>query len=191
MQVETTPIDGVLLITPRRFFDDRGYFAELYQEERYRAAGVEVRFMQDNKSLSRPVYTVRGLHFQRPPVAQAKLVQVLRGSIVDVAVDIRHGSPTFGRHVAVTLSAEAGNQLYVPAGFAHGFCTLEPDTEVHYKVSAPYSREHDGGIHWADPALGIEWPAGPDRAVVSDKDRVLPRLADLGPLFHYEGGTDV
>jgi len=186
MDVQTTAIPGVLLITPKRYADERGWFTELYEADRYRRAGVDAGFIQDNRSLSRPVHTIRGLHFQRPPFAQAKLVQALRGSILDVAVDIRAGSPTFGRHVAAVLTAESGAQLYVPAGFAHGFCTLEPDTEVLYKVSAPYSREHDGGILWHDPALGIEWPAGPDRAIVSDKDRMLPRLAELGPAFTYE-----
>jgi len=126
---------------------------------------------------------VRGLHFQTGPFAQAKLVSVTRGRILDVVVDLRRSSPAYGRHVPMELSAEAGQQLYVPVGFAHGFCTLEPDTEVMYKVSAPYSPGHDRGLAWDDPALGIAWPVAPERAILSDKDRIHPRLADLPAYF--------
>ena len=130
--------------------------------------------------------TVRGLHFQSPPFAQAKLLRVLRGAVLDVAVDIRVGSPTFGQHVAVELSAENGLQIFIPAGFAHGFCTLEPGTEVFYKVTAPYAPDNDHGVLWSDPELGIDWPVTPGAAVLSDKDKVHPRLSDLPEYFHYE-----
>lgn len=183
LDVTRTALEGVLVLTPRRFDDPRGFFSEVYNRRRYAEAGVEAEFIQDNHSRSGPVGTVRGLHFQRPPFAQAKLVRCLKGAILDVAVDLRRGSPTYGRHVAVELSATAWNQLYIPAGFAHGFCTLEPDTEVFYKVDAYYSAEHDGGIRWDDPALGIDWPVSAEAALLSDKDRRLPLLQDLGDIF--------
>lgn len=188
MDVRKTEIEGVLIVTPRRHADPRGFFSETYVRHRYHAAGVAVDFVQDNMSLSREPLTIRGLHFQRHPTAQAKLVQVIQGRILDIAVDIRAGSPTFGRHVAVELDSDSGRQLFIPVGFAHGFCTLAPDTLVSYKVSAPYSPVDDGGILWSDPALGIAWPAGArDGAVVSDKDARLPVLADIGPVFSFSG----
>ena len=153
-----------------------------------RAFGAEVAvaaFVQDNEAFSAQVGTLRGLHFQRPPVAQGKLVRVPRGAILDVAVDVRVGSPSFGHHVAVRLDAEGGAQLWVPEGFAHGYCTLEPDTTVAYKVTDFYSPAHDGGVLWDDPALGIDWPLPAGGAVLSDKDTRLPRLADLPPTFGY------
>jgi dTDP-4-dehydrorhamnose 3,5-epimerase len=160
--------------------DARGYFFEAFRQDIFeRDVAPGVAFVQDNQSLSAQTGTVRGLHFQLAPRAQAKLVRVLRGAILDVAVDIRPGSASFGRHVAVRLSAEEKNQLYVPAGFAHGFCTLEPDTEIHYKTSDFYSPEHDRGLAWDDPELGIDWPVGPDEAILSERDRRHPRLADL------------
>ncbi|MCK8787204.1 dTDP-4-dehydrorhamnose 3,5-epimerase [Roseomonas sp. NAR14] len=176
-------IDGPLLIGVRRFGDARGFFSETYSRRDFAAIGVEAEFVQDNHSLSAPVGTVRGLHFQVPPYAQAKLVRVLRGAVLDVAVDLRHGSPTFGHHITAELSAANGLQLYVPVGFAHGFCTLLPDTEVAYKVSEVYAPDCDRGLAWDDPALGIEWPVAREAAVLSDKDRRQPRLADLPPLF--------
>jgi dTDP-4-dehydrorhamnose 3,5-epimerase len=176
-------IAGVKLIKPRRIADSRGYFAETWNRRVFGEAGIDVDFTQDNASFSAKRSTVRGLHFQRPPKAQAKLVRVLRGSIFDVAVDIRRGSPTFGRHVAATLTASAGEQLYIPVGFSHGFCTLEADTEVAYKISGFYSPEHDTGIAWNDPDLGIEWPLGGLDPTLSDRDRKLPRLADAGSPF--------
>lgn len=185
MQIEETSLPGVLVITPKRFGDERGWFSEVFRDDLFRRAAGDVGFVQDNHSLSRPVGTVRGLHFQRHPTAQGKLIRCIAGAILDVAVDIRVGSPTFGRHVAVELSAETGRQLWVPVGFAHGFCTLVPDTEVVYKVTAPYSAADDGGILWDDPALGIAWPVGPEAALLSDKDRRQPRLADLAPVFTY------
>ena len=160
-------IPEVRLIVPDRFRDERGFFSETYSRRALAEAGIADEFVQDNHSLSVPAGTVRGLHYQLPPFAQAKLVRVMRGAILDVAVDLRRGSPTFGRHVAATLSAAAWNQLFVPVGFAHGFCTLEPDTEVVYKVTAYYSREHDRGIRWDDPELGIDWPVDPAAAVLS------------------------
>ncbi len=180
MDIKTTDLGGVLLLTPRRFGDCRGWFAETYAERRYRDAGVGVGFVQDNVSLSEALHTVRGLHFQRPPFIQAKLVQVLRGRVLDVVVDLREGSPTHGRHLAVELDAATGTQLFVPGGFAHGFCTLEPGTLVHYKCSAPYAPAQEGGLLWHDPALGIPWPVGPEGATVSDRDKVWPTFRDLG-----------
>ena len=161
----------------------RGFFSEVYTRARYHDAGITAEFVQDNHSYSGPVGTVRGLHFQRPPFAQAKLVRVLKGAILDVAIDLRRASPTFGWHVSVELSARAWNQLYIPVGFAHGFCTLEPDTEVSYKVDTYYSAEHDGGVLWNDPALGITWPVDAAMAVLSGKDKQFPRLCHLPDIF--------
>lgn len=181
MDVQATDIPDVIIITPKRFGDHRGFFSETYNTRTLAAAGIDADFVQDNQSLSAEKGTLRGLHFQRPPMAQDKLVRVTRGAVLDVAVDIRAGSPTFGRHVAVTLSAENWAQLWVPKGFAHGFITLEADTEVLYKVTDYYSPEHDAGIAWNDPALGIDW--GIDDPVLSDKDHDHPVLEALGPVF--------
>lgn len=184
MQVTRFDIDGLALLKPARFGDHRGYFAETYSRRRFKElVGVDVEFVQDNHSLSRDVGTLRGLHFQRPPTAQGKLVRVVAGSVLDVAVDLRHGSATFGRHVAVELTAEGGEQLWIPTGFAHAFCTLRPDTEFVYKVTDYYSPADDGGVIWNDPDLAIQWPLPADRLILSDKDRKLPRLADLPPIF--------
>ncbi len=176
-------LPGPVLVTPRRFGDPRGWFMETFSAAHFRAFGITEDFVQDNHSLSVPLGTVRGLHFQAPPAAQAKLVRTLRGRILDVVVDLRRASPFFGRHVAVELSAENGQQLYVPEGFAHGFCTLEPDTEITYKVSAPYAPALDRGLAWDDPALAIAWPVSAEVAAISAKDRDQPRLADLPPYF--------
>lgn len=176
-------IEGPLLVSARRFGDARGHFAETYSRRDFTALGIAEELVQDNQSFSAPAGTVRGLHFQVPPRAQAKLVRVLRGRILDVAVDIRHGSPTYGRHVAAELSAENGLMLYVPVGFAHGFATLEPDTEVAYKVSDTYAPDCDRGIAWDDPDLGIAWGVDPAAATLSDKDQRQPRLRDLGRVF--------
>jgi len=172
----------VKLIRTPRFGDQRGYFAETYVRRDFAAAGIPIEFVQDNESLSRARGTVRGLHFQIPPFAQAKLVRVLSGRIFDACVDLRRSSPRYGQHASVELSAESGDQLFVPAGFAHGFCTLEPDTTVLYKVDAVYSAAHDRGIAWSDPTLAIQWPVGTDAAVLSAKDAVLPPLRDL-PIY--------
>ncbi|HSR70780.1 MAG TPA: dTDP-4-dehydrorhamnose 3,5-epimerase, partial [Kiloniellales bacterium] len=172
MRVERLEIEGLLLITPRRFTDARGDFCETYNARTLREqAGIDIPFVQDNQSLSRAPGTLRGLHFQIPPAAQAKLVRVLRGAVFDVAVDLRRGAPTYGRHVALRLDAASGAQLFVPVGFAHGFCTLEPDTEVLYKVSDFYAPQCDKGLAWDDPELAIAWPVSPAEAVLSDKDR--------------------
>jgi dTDP-4-dehydrorhamnose 3,5-epimerase len=181
--VETTKLEGVLVIVPPRFGDARGFFSETYNAAAFREVGVASEFVQDNHSLSRDRGTVRGLHFQIAPFAQAKLVRVLRGAICDVAVDIRRASPACGQSVSVTLSSDNGRQLYVPAGFAHGFCTLESDTEVFYKVDAPYSREHERGLRWNDPALEIVWPVTDAQAVIIERDRQLPILRDLSDYF--------
>jgi dTDP-4-dehydrorhamnose 3,5-epimerase len=179
VRIEATAIPAVRIVVPTRHVDARGFFEECYSQARYAEAGVDAVFVQDNRSLSVHAGTVRGLHFQLPPFAQDKLVWCVRGAILDVAVDLRAGSPTYGRHVAVGLSAADGRQLYVPAGFAHGFCTTEPNTEVCYKVSSPYSPEHDRGLRWNDPALAIAWPVAEADAVLSDKDRRQPLLAEI------------
>ncbi|HEX3862306.1 MAG TPA: dTDP-4-dehydrorhamnose 3,5-epimerase [Stellaceae bacterium] len=185
MQIISTAIPDVKEIRPVRHRDARGFFSEIFREAVLREHGIDVPFVQENHSLSVEQGVVRGLHFQIPPAGQAKLVRCAAGSILDVAVDIRQGSPTFGKHVAVTLTADDGNQLFVPEGFAHGFCTLEPDTEVVYKVSSYYSGPHDAGMLWNDPLLGIEWPVKHSEAVLSDKDTRQPRLADLPAHFRY------
>jgi dTDP-4-dehydrorhamnose 3,5-epimerase len=178
-------IPGPVLVVPQRFGDARGFFMETYSARDFAGAGIDCVFVQDNHSLSAERGTVRGLHFQIPPFAQAKLVRVTRGSILDVAVDIRKGSPTFGQHIAVELNAQSGEQLFVPEGFAHGFCTLEPDTEMIYKVSNYYAPEHDAGLHWDDPALKIAWP-GFAGAQVSAKDALLPPWAKCESPFEFD-----
>ncbi len=185
MDIQATSIPEVKIIAPKKFGDARGFFSETYNQRAFHAAGITDVWIQDNHSLSGPKGTVRGLHFQTAPFAQAKLVRVTRGAILDVAVDIRRGSPTYGKHVAAEISAEAWNQIYVPAGFAHGFCTLTPDAEVLYKVTALYSRENDFGLLWNDPALGIDWPVSAEAALLSDKDKVQPTLAAMPTHFTY------
>lgn len=177
----------VQLIVPRRFADSRGWFSETYNARRLAEQGISDSFVQDNQSLSHPVGTVRGLHFQTPPDAQAKLVRCLVGAIWDVAVDVRRGSPTYGRWAAATLSAEGGEQLYVPAGFAHGFATLVPDTHVAYKVDAYYAPASDGGLRWDDPDLALPWPLPEGGAQLSDKDASLPAFSDFESPFPYDG----
>ena len=186
LDVRKLEIADVVELTPRRFGDDRGFFAETFNRQRLSGAGIEIDWMQDNQSYSKDVFTLRGLHYQEPPFAQDKLVRVLRGRILDVAVDIRRGSPSYGKWVAVELSAEAFNQLLVPVGFAHGFLTLEPHTEVFYKVSAPYSGSHDRSIRYDDPALAIDWPLGGKTPVLSAKDEAAPTLAEANAPFIYE-----
>jgi dTDP-4-dehydrorhamnose 3,5-epimerase len=183
MQVSASEIADVKIVAPVRHGDERGYFSETYNKRDFAAAGIALDFVQDNHSLSRPAGTIRGLHFQLAPFAQDKLVRVVRGAILDVAVDLRRGSPSYGRHVAVTLRASDPRQLLVPIGFAHGFCTLEPDTEVIYKVTNYYSAPHDRGILWSDPALGIDWPSAAQHATLSAKDRQLPLLRDIDAPF--------
>jgi dTDP-4-dehydrorhamnose 3,5-epimerase len=186
LDVTRLAIPDVLEIKPKKFGDDRGFFAETYNAERFTEAGITMGWVQDNQSLSAAQFTLRGLHYQTPPFAQDKLVRVLKGSILDVAVDIRKGSPTFGQWVSLVVSAAAFNQILVPKGFAHGFLTLEPATEVYYKVSAPYSAANDRGIRWDDPSIGIDWPLDGATPLLSDKDRVAPTLAEVESAFTYE-----
>jgi dTDP-4-dehydrorhamnose 3,5-epimerase len=181
--IEHLAIKDIVLITPKRFGDDRGYFSETYKQSWFSANVASVDFIQDNQSLSRQKGVIRGLHFQRPPMAQGKLVRCLKGSIFDVVVDLRKDSPSYGRWIGTTLTAERGEQLWVPAGFAHGFCTLEPDTEVFYKATEEYSAAHDAGIACDDPALGIVWPVDPAEAILSPRDRTLPKLDQLASVF--------
>ena len=186
MKLIETEIPEVKLIEPKRFGDVRGFFSETFNLDGFAALGVTMNAVQDNHSKSGPVGTVRGLHFQKPPKAQAKLVRVARGAVLDVAVDIRAGSPTFGKHVATVLSAENWRQLFIPRGFAHGFCTLEPDTEFLYKVDEYYSPQDEDAIRWDDPDLGIEWPVSAEEAVLSEKDRAALPLHRLATAFVYE-----
>jgi dTDP-4-dehydrorhamnose 3,5-epimerase len=179
-------IRGIKLIVSTRFTDARGSFSEIWIDRWFRETIADVAFVQDNQSVSTRKGTVRGLHFQKPPAAQGKLVRVIRGSIFDVAVDIRKGSPSYRRHVTTLLDAAEGAQLWVPPGFLHGFCTLEDETEVYYRVTSYYSPIHEAGVLWSDRDLGIRWPVAPDSAVLSDRDRRLPRLRDLPDLFSYE-----
>ncbi|AXS42497.1 dTDP-4-dehydrorhamnose 3,5-epimerase [Breoghania sp. L-A4] len=178
-------IPGVVAVTPAKHADARGFFSEVYNRERFREAGIEAEFVQDNHSLSTRRGVIRGLHFQSPPHAQGKLVRVTRGAALDVVVDIRHGSPTFGQHVAVELSAENWKQLWVPPGLAHAFCTLSDNVEFLYKVTDYYAPECDFGLAFDDPALGIEWPVAPGDAILSEKDRAHPRLHDLPAYFTF------
>jgi dTDP-4-dehydrorhamnose 3,5-epimerase len=177
-------IPELVLVSPKRCADPRGYFCETYVKSRFAATGITADFVQDNESVS-AADTIRGLHYQAPPKAQAKLIRVVRGAIYDVALDLRTGSPSYGRWTAVTLSAAGGEQLFLPRGFAHGFCTLEPDTHVIYKVDEYYSKADEGGIVWNDPDLAIPWPVPAAQAVVSDKDKQLPRLRDVVSPFRY------
>jgi dTDP-4-dehydrorhamnose 3,5-epimerase len=186
MEVEATAIPEVLKLKPRYFSDARGYFVETYNARSARRAGLIAIFVQDNQSLSLKPGTVRALHFQAPPQPQAKLVRVLRGSVYDVAVDLRVYSPTYGRWVATTLTAKAGEQLFIPRGFAHGFCTLEANTEVAYKADDYYAPEWEQGLAWDDPTLAIDWPVRAADAVLSDKDRKLRRFADFASPFRYD-----
>jgi len=183
MDIIRTALDGVVEIRPARHGDERGWFSETYKQHTLRDAGIDIAFVQDNESLSAPTATLRGLHYQIAPHAQDKLVRVIHGSILDVAVDIRRDSATFGQHVAITLTADLGNQLLVPAGFAHGFCTLEPNVRVGYKVSDLYAPDCERAIRWDDPDLAIDWQLPPGAPVLSGKDADAPLLADQPDLF--------
>jgi dTDP-4-dehydrorhamnose 3,5-epimerase len=183
LSVSATALPDVKIVTPQTLSDSRGLFSEVYNRRDFEAAGLSLDFVQDNHSTSLYQNTIRGLHFQSPPFAQAKLVRAVRGRILDIAVDIRKSSPTFGRHVAIELSAQNWRQLFIPVGFAHGFCTLEPNTEVVYKVTGYYSREYDRGIFWRDPDLGIPWPLDGEQPRLSERDLTLPKLRDLPELF--------
>jgi dTDP-4-dehydrorhamnose 3,5-epimerase len=187
---ESLRIPAVKLLRPAKHQDSRGYFSETYSKRALAEAGIEIDFVQDNHVLSAERGTVRGLHFQIPPVSQAKLVRAARGAIFDVTVDIRVGSPTYGQHVSAVISADAWNQIFIPSGFAHGLVTLEPDTEVIYKVSEAYSPEYDMGLLWNDEALGIAWPVSRAGAILSERDERQPRLADLPAYFRFEPVED-
>lgn len=184
--MESTQLEGVVLVHPRRLVDERGFFSEVFNKEAMSEVGISDHFVQDNHSLSRHAGTIRGLHFQIPPRPTAKLVRVVTGAVFDVVVDLRQGSPTFGHHVSAELSAENWVQIYVPIGFAHGFCTIAPDTEVVYKVTDYWSPEVDRGVAWDDPELGIEWPVSTKSAILSDKDRGQPSLSELPTHFEWE-----
>ncbi|MFN3992620.1 MAG: dTDP-4-dehydrorhamnose 3,5-epimerase [Tabrizicola flagellatus] len=184
MDLVPTSLADVVILTPRRFGDARGWFTETWNASRMAEAGLDLTFVQDNHSFSAAKGTLRGLHFQRPPRAQDKLVRCSRGAILDVAVDIREGSPTYGRWVAVELTADNGRQLLVPKGFLHGFVSLTDDTEVQYKCTDFYSPDDDGAVRWDDPALGIDW--GISAPILSDKDARAPLLAEIGTPFRRE-----
>jgi dTDP-4-dehydrorhamnose 3,5-epimerase len=183
MRIEPQAIPDVLLITPQKFGDNRGFFSETWSAPKLAAEGFNQNFVQDNHSLSATPGTIRGLHCQIAPSIQGKLVRVIRGAIWDVAIDIRRGSPTYGEHVAAELSAENWQQLWIPGGFLHGFCTLTENTEVIYKVTADYDRGAERGVLWNDPDLALPWPVDPDNAILSDKDKILPKLADCDVWF--------
>lgn len=185
MEAERLAIPDVVLLTPKVFQDARGFFSETYSRRTLAEAGIDVDFVQDNHAFSREKGVVRGLHLQTPPAAQGKLVRVTRGAIFDVAVDVRQGSPTFGKHVSATLTAENFWQLWVPPGFLHGYATLEPDTEVIYKVTAYYAPACDRCVMWNDPALAVAWPIAPGDAILSDKDRGGRPLSEHPPYFQY------
>lgn len=186
MEFRSFEVDGPLEIIPRKVEDERGYFSEIFRLNTFldRAPGNE--FVQDNQSLSVRAGTVRGIHFQSPPAAQGKLVRCLAGRLVDVAVDLRADSPTYGRWISVILSTDENNQLWVPVGFGHAFCTLEPNSVISYRVTSYYSPENDKGLAWDDPAIGVHWPDIADRGTLSAKDRCQPRLADLPHYFSME-----
>ena len=186
MQIDPTALPEVLILTPRRFGDARGWFMVTYNAARMAEAGIDIAWVQDNQSFSAVKGTLRGLHYQRPPHAQDKLVRCSRGAILDVAVDFRAGSPRFGQWVGVELSAENGRQLLVPKGFLHGFVTLTDDTEVQYKCSDVYAPDCDGAVRWDDPQIGVDW--GIAAPVLSDKDRNAPLLAEAPRPFTWEGG---
>ena len=183
MNVEALSVPGVLLLTPPRFRDPRGFFSETWNQPRYAAAGILGPFIQDNHAVSNMKGVVRGLHCQIGPNAQGKLVRVIKGAIWDVAVDVRGGSPTFGKFAAAELSAENWSQLWCPPGFLHGYCTLTDTTEVIYKVTAPYDRGAERGVIWNDPDLNLPWPLEPGAAVLSEKDLILPRLKECETWF--------
>ena len=185
MKVTRGEIPEVLLLEPARHGDGRGFFSETYNRRLLQDLGIKCEFVQDNHSLSAQAGVIRGLHFQAPPMAQDKLVRCVAGAILDVAVDLRAGSPTYGRWVAAEISADNWRQVFVPRGFAHGFVTLRPNTEVCYKVSDYYSREHERGIRFDDPELAIDWRIEPGEAILSERDRNHPTLAAIGSPFQY------
>jgi dTDP-4-dehydrorhamnose 3,5-epimerase len=186
MEFRNLSIRGPLEVIPRKIDDERGYFVEVFREDAFAEHGERVKFVQDNQSLSVRPGTIRGVHFQTAPFVQGKLVRCLAGKVFDVAVDLRTGSPSYGRWVAVTLSPDECNQLWIPAGFGHAFCSLESNSIVHYRVTNYYSAEHDRGFVWDDPDVAIEWPTVADPDTLSAKDRAQPKLTDLPSLFPTE-----
>ena len=186
MKIEPTTLPDVLILTPRRFQDARGWFTETWNAARMAEAGLDLPWVQDNHSSSTAKGTLRGLHYQSPPRAQDKLVRCSRGAVLDVAVDIRAGSPTHAQWAAVELSAENGRQMFVPKGFLHGFITLTDHAEVQYKCTDLYAPEHDGAVRWDDPAIGVDW--GTRAPILSDKDATAPLLSAIGQPFRWEGG---
>lgn len=190
MAVAPQGLSSVRVLSPVRHRDERGFFSEIWREDALARAGIACRFVQENHALSHASGTVRGLHFQIGPSAQAKLIRCPRGSIFDVVVDLRRASPSFGQYLATVLSEENWRQLYVPAGFAHGYCTLEPNTEVIYKVSAYYDPKAERGLAWDDPELGIAWPAAAEAAILTERDRAWPRLQELADYFPYANWPD-
>ncbi|MEZ6001557.1 dTDP-4-dehydrorhamnose 3,5-epimerase [Hyphomonas sp.] len=187
MEIRDLGLEGVKEIIPARFRDARGYFTESYNRARFIEAGIDLDWMQDNLSFSADQYVLRGLHFQKPPFAQDKLVRVITGAVFDVAVDIREGSPTYGKWTSVTLSAEKGNQILVPKGFAHGFLTLTPDVHVAYKVTAPYAPDQDRSVRYDDPAIGVDWPLNGAEPKLSAKDAAAKRISETPTGFVYGG----
>jgi dTDP-4-dehydrorhamnose 3,5-epimerase len=184
MRLIETGLPGLALLEPKVFRDERGFFLETYNETAFAALGIHAHFLQDNHAYSSQKYVLRGMHFQRPPFAQSKLVWVVRGSVMDVAIDLRRGSPTYGKHYSVELTAENMLRLFVPKGFAHGYITLTPDTEFLYKVDAPYAPQADAGLLWNDPDIGIAWPC--EAPVLSPKDHLHPRFNNFVSPFVYE-----
>ena len=187
MDIEELALPGVFLLRPKKNGDERGFFSETWNERVFSDAGLNFHFVQDNHSLSANAGVLRGLHYQRPPHSQDKLVRCSRGSILDIAVDIRQGSPTFGQHVSVVIDAENWQQIFVPKGFAHGFLTLEPNTEVQYKVTDFYAPDCDAGILWNDPALNIDWGVKSEEVILSAKDKIAPKLEEIDTGFVYSG----
>lgn len=185
LRLRAAELPGIVIITASKHVDERGFFSELYSKRNYESAGITCDFVQENQSYSARKWTIRGLHYQLPPCEQAKLVRVINGSILDVAVDIRKGSPSFGRHVAIRLHGNSLDHIFIPSGFAHGFCTLEDDTTVIYKVSSFYSQNDDCGLYWNDHRLGIEWPVGPETAIISEKDARQPLLSNIDSPFYF------
>ena len=185
MDIIETAIKDIYIIQPKRHGDARGFFSETFKQEALIEAGIDLNWIQDNHSFSSQRGVVRGLHFQTEPFGQAKLLRVTRGSILDVAVDIRVGSPTYGQHVAVELSADNWRQLLIPVGFAHGFCTLSEETEVIYKVTSRYAPQAEGGLMWNDPGLGIDWPIEDAEALLSERDKLWPAFVDFASPFQF------
>ena len=188
MEFRTFDVDGPIEIRPSKIEDYRGYFSEIFRLDKFAKQSGPVEFVQDNQSLSTLAGTVRGIHFQSNPAAQGKLVRCLAGKLLDVAVDLRRGSPTYGRWVSILLSPDDNNQMWIPVGFGHAFCTLEPDSIISYRVTSYYSAENDKGVAWNDPEIGVEWPDVADPQTLSPKDRRQPRLRDLPEYFSISGG---